>query len=174
MKRKRIAQATALAATLLSATANATLIGDTITATGLSLTPATATVGAGPEFVFFDGAIAFDFDASTLTISNPVPGRANWGDFGDYVFGGFDEIITGLSIASNTGFSGAPLSNFSFTANSITVSWGDGSATGQAQLVFDIQTQAAAQVPEPDTLFLAGLGVSALAIWRRRRQRPAG
>jgi hypothetical protein len=58
-----------LAATLWSTSAQATLIGDTITAIGVgTLTPTTATIGAGIEFTGVTGFLNFDFGASRHSV----------------------------------------------------------------------------------------------------------
>ena len=95
--------------------ANATLIGDDISASGSHLNPGTATIGAGVEFIGIGSYLSFDFADSTLNIFNSS--AVGWGDFGDYVFSDFDDIITGVAIASNTGFTGNIIDNFSFTSS---------------------------------------------------------
>ena len=150
--------------------AQATLIGDTINGTGISLTPGSATIGAGVEFTGINGFINFDFGADTLTLTSNA--NVGWSGFGNYVFSGFDEVITNLSIGSNAGFSGDLISTFSFTSDSITLDMNLGSALVGAALVYNI-TNNAVDVPEPSTLALFGTALAGLAALRRRRQAKA-
>ncbi len=147
--------------------AGATLIGDTITATGYQLGPGTATIGAGIEFIAGDSIdlLNFDFDAGTLTVTRPGTTVLSYYDFGDYVFSDFDDIITGLSVASNTGFTGPIGSNLRFAAHSITLDMSGGIAHVDDVLVFNITTE---PIPEPTTVLLLGSGLVGLAGFRRR------
>jgi hypothetical protein len=146
----------------------AMLIGDTITATGVELGPSSATIGAGTEFSGIWDNVFFDFGANTLTISNIVIN--GWDGFGDYVFAGFDDAITSVSIASNTGFTGNIVNNFIFDAHSLTLDMNDSAVSnpGSSILVFNVIQENTA-VPEPTILALFGLGLAAFTYTRRKR-----
>lgn len=160
---------TAFFATLcaFASSANASLLGDTISGSGTSLTTMNGTIGNQVEFQGIAGYVTFDFGANTLTIGSHN-GLINWNGFGNYVFTGFDLPITSLTLLSNSGFNADFISNYSFTANSITLNMNSG-AVADWQLgsnaVFNIT------VPEPESyaLLLASLG--ALGVISRRKQR---
>ena len=154
--------------TFFAMPAHATLIGQTITATGITLTPTTATIGPGVEFIGIIGFMNFDFGASTLTLTPTVNG-VGWGGFLNYVFSGFDDLITGLSISSNSGFSGTVVTNFSFGPHSITLDMNaGGAADSRSILIFDI-VSSASTVPEPSSMALIGLGLLGLG-WNLRKK----
>ena len=89
--------------------------------------------------------------------------------FGDFVFSGFDDLITGFSISTNTGFTEEIVEDFSFDAHSLTLAMDNGGMSYGAVLVFDIvSTQSA--VPEPSTIFLFGGGLAGLAWYRLKRK----
>lgn len=170
-KFRTLLAALSVAAAAFSGSAHASLIGDSINASGISLGPASATIGAGNEFTGISGYISFDFGADTLTVTshNSLSG---WSGFGNYVFTGFDDIINSFTLLSNNGFNASFISDFSFSANSLTLNMNTGSVanwqTG-ATAVFGIN---AAQVPEPQALLLmlSALGLMG-AISRRRTSR---
>jgi hypothetical protein len=168
---KSVGVASLFAATSLLtfvAPVQATLIGDTITSTGISLGPGSATIGAGVEFNASGNDLRFDFGANTLTISDPSIN--SFSHFGDFVFAGFNDAITSVSIASNTGFTGSIVNHFIFDAHSLRLDVDSFTVLnpGNSILVFNI-TQENAAVPEAATLALIGLGLTALAYTRRRR-----
>jgi hypothetical protein len=155
--------------------AHASLIGDSITATGTGLSSTTATIGAGNEFSI-SNLIFFDFGANTLTITTPVK-KATWGNWGSYVFSGFDDTITGVTFLSEQNFGPGDIdfkSDLQFTAHSITFNLSGGSSQNQnSSLVFNISTPAiAAAVPEPTTVALLGLGLGLLGFAASRRKSP--
>lgn len=150
---------------IFTPSAHATLIGDTIEASGALLYPSSATIGDGVEFSGVLGFLNMDFGASTLTIT-PAINTIGWYWYGTYTFSGFDDLITGLNILSNTGFTGDVISNFSFTDHSISLNFDTGSAENGSELVFDIDT---APVPEPSTFLLLGAGLIGAALMKRKR-----
>ncbi|MES9970282.1 MAG: PEP-CTERM sorting domain-containing protein [Candidatus Thiodiazotropha sp.] len=160
----------------LAFNAQATMIGDTINGSGDTLTPGIATIGAGVEFEAVGGYLDFDFDENLLTVS--TTGLFSWSGHGDYVFSGFTDVITGMSLTSNTFASG--FTDFWFDDHSITLD-GDSGRRGDVPSVaiFAIQTYSDAEpdtdthtnVPEPSTLFLLGAGIVGISVSRFRLSR---
>jgi threonine dehydrogenase-like Zn-dependent dehydrogenase len=95
-------------------------------------------------------------------------------NLGKYVFSGFDDVITGLSLESNSPkFDGSVVDNFSFTAHSITIDFSAAKAqNNNASLVLNIATAGASaqgsDVPEPGSVAIIGLGLLGLAASRRK------
>lgn len=173
---KKLVVAGLVAAAGFSTGAHASLIGDSITATGTSLDKSPVVIGNDVEFTAVNGLLNFDFGTSTLTVTAPgVTGtKYSFADLGTYVFSGFDGVITGLSIASNgPQFDGTVVSNPSFTAHSITLDFSAAKAqNNNATLVFNIAMAGApaqgGEVPEPGTVAIIGLGLLGLAASRRK------
>ena len=162
--------ATALAASVFTTSVDASLIGDTITATGENLfvsgTDLTSTtIDSNIEFTGINSFMNFDFDVNTLTITGtPVL----WRGFGDYVFSDFDVNIIGVSILTNTGFSGTIVDNFSFNSNSITLDMSDSTRSQGSTLVYNIQTSLVV-VPIPASIWLFGTGLFGLISMAKRK-----
>jgi len=168
MKTKFMPALLVSAALFVCSTCRAALIGDTLTATGGFLFPATATIGDGVEFTFHDD-VRFDFAESTLTLTTRI-GPGSGGGQGFLVFSDFEDTITGISLASNDGWSGSVLTP-QFTAHSVTFDFQSFSWAAQgSEIVFNIETAAAAP-DQGTTVTLLGFAFMGLAAARRRMLR---
>ncbi len=138
------------------------MIGDTITGAGLALSPSTPVIiDNSVEFGGILGELTFDFSEGELTISKPTGLGTSWSDFGDYVFSGFDDEITGFALDSNSGFNPSSfITDNSFTSSSLTLVMSPGSAGGHAQATFTITQNSA--VPEPSIGSLLGISLIGL------------
>lgn len=159
---------------------NATLIGETISADGMMLSPTSATIGSGVEFTGINNYMSFDFGDDSLTLTTSGVGFANWGN---YVFSGFSSIITGVSIQSTLGFwEGSLFNPIVFTQDSITLDMTFGNAISYdpnnnyqkldaAVLVFKIETAPSTPSTVPDvsgTLSLLGFTLVGFFALRRK------
>ena len=157
--------------TFLHAPARADLIGDSITATGVPMSTTSAVIGPGVEFtqLYENGTskdFTWDFGADTLTVRNVHFGINIMGS-DNLTFGGFDSVITNVSVSSNDYFFASILSP-SFTANSITMDLSNTVAYGGATLVFKIETQSSSVPDGGLTGVMLGAALAGFGIVRRR------
>jgi len=159
-----------LAGLLASSTVlNASMIGDTIIASGndigsLGSFNKWAVIGHGDEFLGISAGLVFDFDENSLTVTGDS--LSGWHGYGDFVFSGFDDTITGFTIASNTGFAGSIVNNLRFDEHSITLDMSGATRSLGSVLVFNITT--ATPVPLPSSALLLGSGLLMLGLVRRK------
>lgn len=167
----------ALAGTLLPASAEATLIGDTINAqlldaTGATLFEGSSEVGAGAEFLVDLGngtATQADFDAENLYLS--FIGEGFYDPF-TWIFSDLDWVgQSGAIVDVRPVDTPAESTIVSFTEDSFVVSSDLGRLEGDPLTdIFHIQARhfPNGNVPEPGVLVLLAAGLVGLARTRRR------
>jgi hypothetical protein len=170
------------AITLISNYANAGLMGSDVTATenGASyLTQVQTTVANGAEFTAIDGYMSFDFSDSQLIIQFPSS-TDSYSAFNFpenysiiFEFTNLSTPITGISVSSNTGFSGNLVSSeLALNTNpcEIILDFSNVSLAAPASLTFSISTQSSGNaIPEPFVLYLTAIGLLALSMASRRK-----
>jgi hypothetical protein len=146
----------------------ASLIGESISASGNGISPTTAVIGAGIEFPKSGVLVSFDFGADTLTVTPTISGSSNFGGWGAYTFSGFNSTISGLTLLSNNGFTGSVITNDTFTDHSLTLDFGSGSFANNSKLVFGIETPKNSVPDNAGTFALLSATLTGLVAMRRR------
>ncbi|MGH8763618.1 MAG: PEP-CTERM sorting domain-containing protein [Nitrosospira sp.] len=142
------------------------LIGETVTAMGATLWPGfgSTTMGSGNALHTITEYPVFHTD---ITVSNAMSLLNHSGDF---LFAGWDDMITSLSTDSNTGFSASIIDNLSSDARNGTLGMTGVIGGANEVLAFNINDSITA-TPEPAPLALIGLGLMGLAYTQRKRTR---
>lgn len=175
----------------LTATGHAGLVGDTVTATELSvytaqeLSAGTALVSAGgPEFRYLLGSSRFiDIDVQdtyidfTFGAASPTSNALFGNVLNQVTIGDIDPIVSAVALTefdvTNAANPVPALSGnvASFTANSVTLQIKNTWSVGD-RVRLDLTFDNGGNVPEPGTLALAGLMLVGLTWSRRRRSQP--
>lgn len=180
---KRTLAALALATTTLIAQAGP-LTGQTLGAAGgfRPITPGSALVGAGVEFTEpniavpnFPNDLLFDFDEQGLVKVSfviDINSSLNHTGVDRIVFSDLNGTIAriiGFDLVSVSNVTGIEQADLSFTDDSVTMSLGSGSRWASSGFITaQMRFADAAPVPEPGVLGLAGIGLLAAAVARRR------
>lgn len=141
-------------------------------------TPATAVVGAGPEFSFTAAGLPFQLNVDDDGLFDWVYNGTATINLGSTniltLTDSFDAIPTFLDfdLISVTNMSGITPFDLTFTANSVTLNYGtDTQIRTGARILAQIVTPA--PVPEPASITLLGLGAFGFAFLMRRRKSKA-
>jgi hypothetical protein len=172
---KKLVWVVSLVNALLPFAANASLIGQAITATGTKITPSATISATEPEFYVYGSSknaqLVVDFGADFVNLTTTPNFFFQNADL--YTFSGFTDVITGLNLVASTGFfSDSTLLNngFSFTDHSISLNMQYIGAAGPGStMLFTICTQTnPCPISEPSSATLAGIGLLGWAFLRRR------
>ncbi len=133
----------------------------------------TNTVDGGIEFTERADGPNIDIGSSTIDFFGADGGVFVPASFNGFVFTDISNTIVdflGVSISSQTGYSGFDLSDVNVTANRIEVNFADvGPITDPNQVQLTVRFGDEGAVSEPATLALVGLGLAGLGYHRKRK-----
>ncbi|MBW4707200.1 VPLPA-CTERM sorting domain-containing protein [Roseobacter sp. YSTF-M11] len=166
----------AVAASLIASSASAAVVGDEVTGvlTALSvslLDETTVVTDPGVEFSFSVGSgfLSFDIAETAVTVIYNLATFPSVGAVTTWDVSGFDDQITGFSLASGKA---NLIDAVSFTADSISLSVADFFAVNEGAVntwIFDLETSVA-PVPLPASGVLLVAGLAGLGFASRRNK----
>jgi len=170
-----------IVATLFATSANASFIGAELQArylfpnssTQFSNTETFTVVDPGVEVTFFpdgDPRTNLDFSATNLLVTYNSSGTWSPSNFNGFIVEDVNNVlddIIGVTLNAATNMVGLDLSRISFNNDSFSVNWNGLSFDNGTVVSLDFQFKSA-QVPEPATFALLGLGVAGIFLSKRR------
>lgn len=175
----RVMVAFGLILAIQDGTANASLVGDTVSCSDTvfnACTPASAVVGAGIEFSQYISYINIDLTGSQLILSNSQPTTSI-----DLAFAGVLTLsdlnwiglpaafVSGFAINTISGVANLTAADLSYTADSVSIDLNQTIFDVLSSVTFDIFFSTTT-VPEPSAIALFSFALVGLVIAMKRRR----